>query len=66
MQYFDKNGKEIKAGMKILMEDGNIEMVYGIRAMYQLKPPYPINEYVRLRMNAKFHQKKMALPGTAK
>lgn len=22
MQYFDKNGKEIKAGMKILMEDG--------------------------------------------
>ena len=21
MQYFDKNGKEIKAGMKILMED---------------------------------------------
>lgn len=29
MQYFDKNGKEIKAGMKILMEDGSIEMVYG-------------------------------------
>ena len=28
MQYFDKNGKEIKAGMKILMEDGSIEMVY--------------------------------------
>lgn len=28
MQYFDKNGKEIKAGMKILMDDGSIEMVY--------------------------------------
>ena len=28
MQYFDKNGKEIRAGMKILMEDGSIEMVY--------------------------------------
>lgn len=28
MQYFDKNGKEIKAGMKIRMEDDNIEMVY--------------------------------------
>ena len=28
MQYFDKNGKEIKSGMKIQMEDGSIEMVY--------------------------------------
>lgn len=28
MQYFDKNGKEIKAGMKILMSDGSVEMVY--------------------------------------
>lgn len=28
MQYFDKNGKEIKAGMKILMEDGSIELVH--------------------------------------
>lgn len=27
MQYFDKNGKEIKAGMKILMEDGSIELI---------------------------------------
>ena len=25
VQYFDKNGKEIKAGMKILMDDGSIE-----------------------------------------
>lgn len=28
MQYFDKNGKEIKAGMKIHMEDGSIELVH--------------------------------------
>lgn len=28
MQYFDKNGKEIKAGMEIIMEDGSLEMVY--------------------------------------
>ncbi len=28
MQYLDKNGKEIKAGMKIIMEDGSIELVY--------------------------------------
>ena len=28
MQYFDKNGKEIKAGMKILMDDGSVELVY--------------------------------------
>lgn len=28
MQYFDKDGREIKAGMKLLMEDGSIEMVY--------------------------------------
>ncbi len=24
MQYFDKDGREIKAGMKLLMEDGSI------------------------------------------
>ena len=34
MQYFDKNGKEIKAGMKILMEDGSIEMVYDTEDQY--------------------------------
>ena len=28
MQYFDKDGREIKAGMKLLMEDGSIELVY--------------------------------------
>ena len=28
MQYFDMNGKEIKAGMKILMDDGSVELVY--------------------------------------
>ena len=28
MQYLDKNGKEIKSGMKLLMDDGSIEMVY--------------------------------------
>ena len=36
MQYFDKNGKEIKAGMKILMEDGSIEMVYDTEDQYPL------------------------------
>lgn len=28
MQYFDKNGNEIKGGMTIRMEDGNLELVY--------------------------------------
>lgn len=34
MQYFDKNGKEIKAGMKIRMDDGSIEMVYDTDDQY--------------------------------
>ena len=34
MQYFDKNGKEIKAGMKILMEDGKVELVYDTEDAY--------------------------------
>ena len=34
MQYFDKNGKEIKAGMKILMSDGIVEMVYDTEDAY--------------------------------
>ena len=34
MQYFDKNGKEIKAGMKILMDDGSVEMVYDTEDAY--------------------------------
>lgn len=34
MQYFDKNGKEIKAGMKILMDDGSVEMVYDTEDQY--------------------------------
>ena len=34
MQYFDKNGKEIKAGMKILMEDGSVELVYDTEDAY--------------------------------
>ena len=28
MQYFDKNGAPIKAGMTIRMEDGSLELVY--------------------------------------
>lgn len=28
MQYFDKNGVLIKAGMTIRMEDGSLELVY--------------------------------------
>lgn len=28
MQYFDKNGAEIQAGMFLLMEDGAVEKVY--------------------------------------
>ena len=62
MQYFDKNGKEIKAGMKILMEDGSIEMVYdtedqygnpnlGINASneeYLERHPYASREYYSL------------------
>lgn len=27
-RYLDKNGNEIKAGMRLLMEDGSIELVY--------------------------------------
>ena len=34
MQYFDKKGKEIKAGMKILMDDGSVEMVYDTEDAY--------------------------------
>lgn len=28
MRYFDKNGKEIKAGMTLKHEDGSLELVY--------------------------------------
>lgn len=42
MQYFDKNGKEIKAGIKILMEDGSIEMVYDTEYQY-VNPNLGIN-----------------------
>lgn len=42
MQYFDKNGKEIKAGMKILMDDGSIEMVYDTEEAYG-NPNFGIN-----------------------
>lgn len=28
MQYYDKNGNEIKGGMTIRMEDGSLELVY--------------------------------------
>lgn len=34
MQYFDKNGKEIKAGMKLRMEDGSAELVYDTTDQY--------------------------------
>lgn len=54
MQYFDKNGKEIKAGMKILMEDGSIEMVYDTEDQYG-SPNFGINasneEFLKLHPN---------------
>lgn len=54
MQYFDKNGKEIKAGMKILMEDGSIEMVYDTEDQYG-NPSLGINasneEFLKLHPN---------------
>jgi len=34
MQYFDKNGVEIKAGMTIRMEDGSLEFVYDTTDAY--------------------------------
>ena len=34
MQYFDKNGVEIKAGMTIRMEDGSLELVYDTTDSY--------------------------------
>lgn len=34
MKYFDKNGKEIKAGMTIRMDDGSIELVYATEDAY--------------------------------
>lgn len=34
MQYFDKNGVEIKAGMIIRMEDGSLELVYDTTDSY--------------------------------
>ena len=54
MQYFDKNGKEIRAGMKILMEDGSIEMVYDTEDQYG-NPNLGINasneEFLRFHPN---------------
>lgn len=54
MQYFDKNGKEIKAGMKILMDDGSIEMVYDTDDQYG-NPSLSINasneEFLKLHPN---------------
>ncbi len=54
MQYFDKNGKEIKAGMKILMDDGSIEMVYDTDDQYG-NPSLGINasneEFLKLHPN---------------
>lgn len=34
MQYFDKNGVSIKAGMTIRMEDGSTELVYDTTDSY--------------------------------
>ena len=34
MQYFDKNGVEIKAGMTIRMEDGSLELVFDTTDSY--------------------------------
>ena len=34
MQYLDKNGVEIKAGMTIRMEDGSLELVYDTTDSY--------------------------------
>lgn len=34
MQYFDKNGNEIKAGMTIRMDDGSLELVYATEDGY--------------------------------
>ena len=42
MQYFDKNGKEIKAGMKIIKEDGSLELVYDTTDAYK-NPDLGIN-----------------------
>jgi hypothetical protein len=51
-KYFDKNGKEIKAGMKIKHDDGDIELVHanyeetdlGINAStFEIYPLYQFN-----------------------
>ena len=34
IQYFDKNGVEIKAGMTIRMEDGSLELLYDTTDSY--------------------------------
>ena len=34
MQYFDKHGNEIKAGMFLRMEDGSIEEIYACTDSY--------------------------------
>lgn len=51
MQYFDKNGVEIKAGMTIRMEDGSLELVYDTTDSYG-NPDLGINasneEYLKL------------------
>lgn len=35
MQYFDKNGVEIKAGMTIRMEEGSLKLVYDTTDSYE-------------------------------
>ena len=44
MQYFDKNGVEIKEGMTIRMEDGSLELVYDTTDSYG-NPDLGINAY---------------------
>ena len=46
MNYFDKNGNQIKAGMDIRMADGSFERVYETTDAY--RHPYASREYYSL------------------
>ena len=43
MQYFDKNGKEIKAGMKILMRNRKCDLVQLSKNIHRIITDYDIN-----------------------
>ena len=69
MQYFDKNGVEIKAGMTIRMEDDSLELVYDTTDSYG-NPDLGINasneEYLELHPFRRVRYRLLRHPQPAK